>query len=85
MNDSPLLQHLRGDHPRKLDDLTEDFARLRRLGCRCEGLPETKAELVTQLDELGREGLVKCGPQGWEPTFQRMPVKVKLAQQELFV
>lgn len=72
---SHLLQHLYGDHPRALDDLAADFARMRKVGCRCDGLPATLEALTAELNELGRAGLVKCGPLGWEPTFARMPVK----------
>jgi hypothetical protein len=69
-----------------LDELFDDLARQRWIGQQHQppievDVPRTKRELIDELDRLGQRGLVRCGPNGWEPLYvpskpQRSPQKI---------
>ena len=81
----PVLNTVRAAGPLKLDELFADLERQRWIGKQLEppvevDVPQTKYGLITELDRLGREGLIRCGPSGWEPLY--LPTRPKPPSQK---
>ena len=71
---NPVLSTVRSAGPMNVDELFEDLERQRWIGEQHDPpivveVPRTKLELIDELNQLGREGLIRCGPRGWEPLY----------------
>lgn len=70
----PVLATIRSAGPLNVDELLFDLGRQRWIGEQHDppidvDVPKTKQQLIDELDRLGREGLIRCGPNGWEPLY----------------
>lgn len=74
----PVLQTIRSAGPMNVDELMDDLGRQKWIGELHEppidvDVPKTKQELIAELNRLGREGLIRYGPNGWEPLYVPLP------------
>lgn len=70
----PVLSTIRSAGPLNVDELLDDLGRQQWIGQLHEppievDVPKTKQELIDELDRLGRQGLIRYGPNGWEPLY----------------
>jgi hypothetical protein len=83
-----VLSTVRSAGPMNLDELMADLQRQHWIGQQHDPpievhVPRSKYELISELDRLGREGLIHCGPNGWEPLY--VPAKpIAQPQKTLF-
>ena len=83
-----VLQTLRSAGPMTLDELMDDLGRQKWIGELHEppidvDVPKTKQQLIDELNRLGREGLVRYSPDGWEALYVR-PIPKREPQKALF-
>jgi hypothetical protein len=69
-----VLQTIRSAGPMNVDELLDDLGRQKWIGELHEppidvDVPKTKQALIEELDRLGRQGLIRYGPKGWEPLY----------------
>ena len=69
-----------------LNELFDDLSRQRWIGQQHQppievDVPRTKRVLIDELNRLGQQGLVRCGPNGWEPLY--VPTKRRREPQQV--
>jgi hypothetical protein len=80
-----VLSTVRSAGPMNLDEMFADLEHQHWIGQQHDppievDIPRTKYELVSELDRLGQEGLIRCGPNGWEPLY--VPAKSRSQPQK---